>query len=455
MAVYSVMPTAVRDLNGMGAYAWAFTGVALAAIVATVVGGDVSDRRGPRLPLVGGLALFVVGLVVCSLAPSMHVFVAGRILQGLGGGAAIVAVYVVVARVFPAPLRPQVFSAMAAAWVVPALVGPAIAGAITAAWGWRWVFVAVLPVVVAATWAVGPTVRAVDGPAPERGAEGTYVSADRSGRTRTAVVLALGAVLIQDGARRSGPTGALEAVAGLGVLAWSLRSLLPVGALRLRPGLPAGVSARGLVAGAFFGTEAFVPLMLTDEHGFGVTAAGLALTASAVGWFAGSWLQGRPGLGIPRERLVVGGTVLTIVGIVGMIATVVGPLPFVGATVAWTIGGFGMGMTIPSVNVRVLSLSPPAELGANSAALQVADGVGILVCTSLAGAIYGATTAPPGDQAGAFVALYAAMAAVAVAALVAARRLDSVAAPPEAPGSGRPVPPPAAAEEAGVPPTVA
>jgi MFS family permease len=429
MAVYTAMPTAVKDLDGLGAYAWAFTGVSLAALVATVVGGDVSDRRGPRLPLLGGLAVFVVGLLVCAAAQDMLVFVLGRILQGLGGGAAIVAVYVVVARAFPAELRPQVFSAMAGAWVLPALVGPLIAGAITETWTWRLVFVSVLPIVALAVWAVGPTVRSVDGPAA-RGAEpdagepvATYVDADRTGRTRTALVMVVGALLVQDGARRSDGAGAVEAALGLLVLAWSLRSLLPRGVLRFARGLPAGVASRGLLAGAFFGAEAFVPLMLDDQRGFSVTTAGIALTASALGWFAGSWWQGRFGSGAERDRFVVLGAAFVAVGIAGMAWAVVAPMPFVVALVAWTIGGLGMGITVPSVNVRVLALSPANEQGANSAALQVADGVGVLVCTSLAGAIYAAATTAPGDQATTFVTLMLAMGVVAVVAMLAGSRL--------------------------------
>ena len=57
----------------------------------------------------------------------MEVLVAGRVLQGLGGGALTVGLYVVVGLVFPAVLQPAVFASFAAAWVLPALFGPALA----------------------------------------------------------------------------------------------------------------------------------------------------------------------------------------------------------------------------------------------------------------------------------------------------------------------------------------
>src|SRR5207248_5731451 len=99
------------------------------------------------------------GLLVDGLAPDMGVFMVGRTLQGLGGGALIVALYVVVARMFPEARRPKVFAAMSAAWVVPALVAPALAGVITDAFGWRWVFLGIAPIAGVGALLLVPVVR--------------------------------------------------------------------------------------------------------------------------------------------------------------------------------------------------------------------------------------------------------------------------------------------------------
>ncbi len=105
-----------------------------------VAAGGWSDRRGPVAPLVLALVLFASGLVVCGLAPSMEVLVAGRVLQGLGGGALTVCLYVLVGLIFPAALQPAIFTSFAAAWVLPTLFGPALAAYVAHASGWRWVF---------------------------------------------------------------------------------------------------------------------------------------------------------------------------------------------------------------------------------------------------------------------------------------------------------------------------
>ncbi len=56
MAVSAALPTAARELHGLGAFGWAFTGFLVANVVGMVASGQLSDRRGPRLPLAAGLA---------------------------------------------------------------------------------------------------------------------------------------------------------------------------------------------------------------------------------------------------------------------------------------------------------------------------------------------------------------------------------------------------------------
>ena len=73
----------------------------------------------------------------------MAVFVLARALQGLGAGAVIVALYVVVGRAYDEQVRPRVFALMSSAWVLPSIVGPALAGFVADHFSWRWVFLGV------------------------------------------------------------------------------------------------------------------------------------------------------------------------------------------------------------------------------------------------------------------------------------------------------------------------
>jgi MFS family permease len=111
MAVATAMPKAVPDLDGVALYALAFSGFFTTSLLGMVVAGETCDRRGPRIPIIGGAASFTAGLLIAGAAQSMWPFIAGRAAQGLGGGLVVVALYVVVGRSYPDSMRPRIFAA--------------------------------------------------------------------------------------------------------------------------------------------------------------------------------------------------------------------------------------------------------------------------------------------------------------------------------------------------------
>ena len=370
LAVATVMPTVVRSLHGVHWYGWSFTAYLLADVVGMVDSGWRSDARGPRTSLVGGLLFFAAGLVVDGIAPDMLVFTIGRVLQGLGGGAMIVAIYVLVARVFPDDRRPRVLTAMSAAWVVPAFVGPSIAGAVADAFGWRWVFIGVAVLSGVGAAMLAPVVR-------ESGRGGNPGVA-RVG-TRGGVALAGGLALWQVAGQRLDWTSPLFVVAGLALLAVPLRRLLPRGALRLSPGLPTVIWLRGLLSTAFFGAEAYLPLTLARLHNGSPTVIGVPLTVAAVGWAGGSWWQGRAVAAARPGRLLAAGFVIVAVSVASLVTLTFTDISLWAAAPLWGLGGLGMGLAYPVVSIVTMRLSPAAEQGANASAVQVCDVMGSIL----------------------------------------------------------------------------
>src|SRR5205085_11622907 len=88
------------------------------------VRGAVGSRRG----FCGGAATYAAGAAWCALAPSIGVVIAGRFVQGLGGGLISALAYVLVRNVFPEGLWPRVFGALAGVWSVSVLLGPLVGG---------------------------------------------------------------------------------------------------------------------------------------------------------------------------------------------------------------------------------------------------------------------------------------------------------------------------------------
>ncbi|MBA2444654.1 MAG: MFS transporter, partial [Nocardioidaceae bacterium] len=186
MAVATALPVAAKELGGLGLYPWALTGFLGAAMFANGVAGEVCDRVGPRLPVIFGSVTFGVGLLVSGLAQSMPILILGRVVQGLGAGFMIVAVYVVIAQCYPDASRPRMMSLLATTWVVPSVVGPFIAGALTELASWRWAFLALAPLVPLPLIAVLPRISSTVGS-----------NVRRSGRVRLAATMAVGAALLQ------------------------------------------------------------------------------------------------------------------------------------------------------------------------------------------------------------------------------------------------------------------
>jgi MFS family permease len=382
MSVTAALPTAARELHGLGGYGWAFTGFLVSNVVAMVASGVISDRRGPRAPLTAGLALFLGGLVVAGLAEQMAQLVVGRVIQGLGSGLILTAMYVVIGEAYPADLRPKFFAALSGAWVLPSLLGPPIAGAITQHLTWRLVFLGLVPLVVLGTALTVVSLRSL----PARG--GSPGSVGR-GRILRAFVAAVAIAELEQAGQHPRPVWLALAVPTLVALVWALRGLLPPGTARVRRGVPTAVAFRGMLAGAFFGIDSLIPLSMTVQHHYAPTPAALPLLASAMGWSTGSWLQSRY-RGSARHLLVRAGFICICVGGLGTaVSAFPGGLAWV-VYPAWTVAGTGMGLAMSTVGVLLLDFTTDAERGRDSSALQLADGVVSAFTTGIGGVLVAA-----------------------------------------------------------------
>ncbi|QNR96575.1 MFS transporter [Stenotrophomonas sp. 169] len=382
LAVAAAMPTVAFALDGLRLYALAFGGALATSVIGMTVAGRVCDQRGPSRPLWLGLAFFVIGLIVAGLAPRMGVLVAGRLLQGVGIGAVSVSLYVLVARTFPEPLRPKVFAAFSAGWVVPSLVGPGLSGLIVQYAGWRWVFLAVPVLALPAAWLLVPALRA--------SAQDVRTEVVARPVVRWAVGAALAALLLYLGGQQQGIIALALMSSALVALVVCSRHLLPPGTLALRRGLPSVIALRGIAASAFFAAEAFLPLLLQRERDLSPLWAGAALSMGALGWFSGSWLQGHQRFGWTRAHLVQAGSWMMGGGLLLTSLTLQQGVPLLLALAGWSLTGLGMGLIYPSLSVLTLSMSPRHEQGANSSALQLSEGIAVATTLALSGALFAA-----------------------------------------------------------------
>lgn len=413
LAVAAAMPTVAHELDGLRLYALAFGGTLATSVIGMTLAGRWSDRLGPARPLWLGLGCFIAGLLLAGFAHTMPQLVLGRLLQGLGAGAVSVSLYVMVGRTFPEAMRPRVFAAFSAGWVVPSLIGPGISGLIVQHLGWRWVFLIVPLLAVPAALLLRPALRDVGAPPPSARSDDRVI--------RWAIGAAAGALLLYIGGQQQGWTALALLAPALALLALCSWKLLPTGTLRLRRGLPSVIALRGIAASAFFGCEAFLPLLLQRERGLSPLLAGVALSLGALGWFSGSWLQGHQQRGWTRQQLLVTGALLMCVGIVATSLAIQPATPLWFALAGWSLTGFGMGLIYPSLSVLTLSLSPTAQQGANTSALQLSEALGVATTLAISGSLFALFL--QGNVMLGYLLTYAIMLVLAVASVVVARRI--------------------------------
>jgi len=421
LAVTTIMPVISRDLDGATLYALAFAGPLSAGVIGMVIAGNWSDRSGPILPLYISAALFALGLMVAGSAPNMGVFVAGRLVQGLGSGAMTVALYVVVARLYPPALMPRIFASFAAAWIVPSLVGPFVAGLVAELWSWHWVFLGVVGLVIVATAMLTPAMRMLRLQPLDRDAVPW-----NPGRIGWALLAAVAVLAVNLSVDIGGAAAVLVPLVALVVAVVAVRPLLPRGALTARSGLPTVILLRGLASASFLGAEVYLPYLLVQQYGFSPTFAGLALTGSALAWSGTSWLQGHLG---DRLRPAIGMSVgmwLVLAAVVVAFACAALHLHPAAIILGWVVGGGGMGLVYPRTSVMTLGLSDPAEQGFNSSALSISDSLGAAIALALTGVVFGALTRAGSTAAGgswAFAGSFGIAVLFAIVAVLVARRV--------------------------------
>ena len=200
--------------------------------------------------------------------------------------------------------------------------------------------------------------------------------------------------------------------------------------LHVLSGLPTTVVMRGILAGAFFGAEVFIPLALVEQRGLTITVAGLALSVSALGWWMGSYAQGRIPESTDRSSTVRTGALIVAVGLVSLPLCLVPALPPMVCVVSYFVASVGMGLCFPSIAVQTLRLSPVAEQGVNSASLQISDAILSALALGLLGAVHAAAVTRGGATTSTYDAIWWAAAAVALAGAVLAARMKPVSAVP-------------------------
>ena len=402
--VTTILPSIIKDIGGLEYYAWNTTLFVVTSIVGSALSARLIQAWGPKAAYLLAVAVFSAGSVVCALAPSMPWMLAGRSIQGLGGGVLFALSYALIRIVFDAALWSRAMALVSGMWGSDAVRpghrrhlrpdGALAPGVLDAAARRR----------AAGLHRGGQGGRQVDG-------ERRAAQPGAAGHARTA------------GGQRAGhhagqPVQDLRwnlagIAAGLAIALLIARvdtragkKLLPSGAYTLATPLGSLYAIICLVVAAIT-TEIFVPYFLQTIHGFSPLAAGYMTAAMAAGWTlaampsatrSGAAADGMMRLGpaVVLAALVLLAILMPLPGAFGS------PAGLAGGALALAAVGFGIGLGWPHLLTRVFNAAPAGQETLTSSSITTVQLYATALTAALAGVITNsAGLAQPGGVEGA------------------------------------------------------
>ncbi|HLQ23564.1 MAG TPA: DHA2 family efflux MFS transporter permease subunit, partial [Gemmatimonadales bacterium] len=160
----SIVNVAIPHMMGeLGAtldeIAWVSTGYIVANVIVLPLTSWLSTRFGRRNYYTGSIVLFTVASFLCGNATSLETLVAGRVVQGIGGGALISTAQAILFDVFPVEERATGQAIFGMSVMVGPTLGPTLGGWITDNYSWPWIFYINIPLGILAgllTWRLVP-----------------------------------------------------------------------------------------------------------------------------------------------------------------------------------------------------------------------------------------------------------------------------------------------------------
>lgn len=384
----TAVPSIVADLGGFESFPWLFSAYLLAQSVLVPVYSKLADVVGRKPILLFGIVVFVVGSMLCALAPTMLLLIVFRAVQGIGAGAILPGVMTIVGDLYTVAERARVQGYLASVWAVSSVAGPALGGVFSQFVGWPWIFWINLPLGVLAGWLL---VRNFHEKVERR-----EHRIDYAGAALLTVALTLLLLAILEGGvawEWSSPislglfgAAALVTVAFVFVERRAAEPVLPVRVITRRIVLTTSLNA-AVVGIVLIGITSFAPTYLQTAAGADPLMAGLAVAAMTLGWPVASTFSGWVYLRIGFKATIFVGAIVVILscGFLVLIA----PHP---SLIAMAVGslcvGLGLGF-VASPSLIVAQASVPwhergVVTGLNAFMRTLGSTVGVAVLGSIA-----------------------------------------------------------------------
>jgi EmrB/QacA subfamily drug resistance transporter len=383
------LPSIAADLGGgLAGQQWVSNAYLLALGSLILIGGSLGDLLGERRVFAIGVAGFGIVSLVCALAPSIEVLIAGRALQGVFGALLTPSALAVIVSAFPPDERGGAIGSWTAWSGIAMVIGPLFGGYLIDATSWRWIFAINVPFVVVTLMLILVAV-------PKQGRETRRAPIDWVGAVLCALGLAgpVFALIRQPTLGWGSPGVVLPALAGIALLAtflwWESRTpypMLPLGLFRRR-NFAVGNAETFAMYGGLGITFFFLVLFLQQVAGYDALQAGLATLPSTIVMFL---LSKRVGRLADRfgPRLFMGfGPLVAAAGLVLMQRIDATPNYFTDVFPGLLVFSLGLSATVAPLTATVLADADERNAGIASGVNNAVARVASLLAVAALGAV--------------------------------------------------------------------
>jgi EmrB/QacA subfamily drug resistance transporter len=374
-------PRIAADLGtDTGTLTWLITGPVLGFAVFSPAAGKLADLLGQRRVYLTSLVGVAVFAALTAMSPSAGWLIAFRIIGAAVGAATGPASLAVINRLF----LPQDRSKAMGYWAMVGAGGPVVGvvagGPVVEAFGWRWIFIAQVPLTVA-TLLLAATVLPRD-----RRVEGDRPRFDIAG----SATLGLGVTFLLLAMNRAPAWGWSHPVVVAGLLlapallvafvAVERRATSPLVPLEYlhRPNFSFPILTQFCTNFAYMGGFAITPLLLQQEFGYTETHTGWLLIARPSVFAVAGPIAGYVTLRIgERTSAVVGGLAIAA-SMLALAAVAPGDSDWIVAG-SLALSGLGMGTASPAMAAAIANSVHEDDLGIAGAAQQMMNQVGVVI----------------------------------------------------------------------------
>jgi EmrB/QacA subfamily drug resistance transporter len=370
-----------------GSVEWVLDGYLVVVAATLLTFGRLADMLGRKPLLLGGLALFTLGSVLCGAAPSLGVLIAARCFQGLGAAAIYSVNIAMVTRAFSAEERGR---ALGINMVIVALgisLGPTVGGILTSASSWRWIFYVNLPIgaiVILAAWRALTERRRVE-----------RQHFDLVGATLLAVGIGAVTLALSFGQEWGWASFRFLAVEVLGVSALALTALVERRA-------PAPILSRALLRNrvfvfanvsfvmtmlALFSIGFLLPFYFEEVRGFSTLQSGLLLTPLSLTLAAVAPLSGTFADRVGWRWQSPLGLAIACAGLL-LLSTLNPSSPILYIILCLIVAGIGQALFTSPNSKAMMGTARPSEQGVASGMLATGRTIGQGLSVAVAGTVF-------------------------------------------------------------------